>query len=125
MKQIQYEIHEKLPTVYDVALSIFSYSTQPESKNMTEVVQFPFLNCVKVSDQDQLVETFQKLYNDRLDKKTDTFVVSIHGMSVPELLTDVSREITDMCVSTAEALEVIWEGIWIFRWTRFTYNQYF
>ena len=38
MEQIQYEIHEKLPTVYDVALSIFSYSTQPESKNMTEVV---------------------------------------------------------------------------------------
>ena len=26
-------------------------------------------------------------------------------MSVPELLTDVSREITDMCVSAAQALK--------------------
>ena len=37
-------------------------------------------------------------------KKTDTlkiFVVSILGMAVPELLTDVS----DMCVSAAEALK--------------------
>ena len=38
MEQIQYEIQEMLRTVYDVALRIFSYSTQPESTKMTEVV---------------------------------------------------------------------------------------
>ena len=33
-------------------------------------VTFPFLKCVEVSNQDQLVEIFPKLYNDLLDKKT-------------------------------------------------------
>ena len=71
-------------------------------------VTFPFLNCVEVSDQVCLLNILPKLYSNLLQKKTDTlekFVVSIHGMPVTVLSTDVAKEITGMCISAAEALK--------------------
>ena len=35
-------------------------------------VTFPFLNCIEVSTQEELVNIIPKLYNDLLEKKTDT-----------------------------------------------------
>ena len=38
MTQVQIEIGNKLPTVYDVVHEIYSYSTQPGSKKMNDVI---------------------------------------------------------------------------------------
>ena len=50
---MQIDIGNKLPTVYDVALNIHSYSTQPESKKMVEV-----MNMYDVA----LVNTWEKSF---------------------------------------------------------------
>ena len=56
-------------------------------------VTFPFLNCVEVSTQEELVDIIPKLYNDLLEKKIatlDKFVVKMRRMPDPELSTDVA-----------------------------------
>ena len=64
-------------------------------------VTFPFLNCVEVSSQSELLHIIPKLHNDLLQKKTHTlkkFVVQPRGIPVPQLSSDVSQEIVaKMC----------------------------
>ena len=77
---------------------------------------FPFLNCVECSSQEDLFLILRKLYNELLEKRTDTlkkFVVSIHGMPVPEVSTEVEKEIIGMMCTSGAA---VWKGIRIFQW---------
>jgi hypothetical protein len=71
-------------------------------------VTFPFLHCVEISSQEELLDIIPKLYQALLNMKTNTlqkFVVNIRGMPVPTLTIDASREIVaKMCVSAAESL---------------------
>ena len=72
-------------------------------------VTFPFLNCVEVSSQSELLQIIPKLHNDLLQKKTDTlkkFVVQPRGIPVPQLSSDVSEEIVaKMCTSAADTIK--------------------
>ena len=65
-------------------------------------VTFPFLNCIECSSQSDLLKILPKLYRSLLDKKMDVlsdFVVRIHGMPLPALTTDLSRDLpTYVCV---------------------------
>ena len=71
-------------------------------------VTFPFLNCVECSSQEELLQILPKLYDELIEKRTDTlkkFVVSVHGMPIPEVSTEVEKEIVNlMCTSAAEAI---------------------
>ena len=73
-------------------------------------VTFPFLNCVKMSTQADLLFTLPRLHEDLKAKTVDTlskFIVSIHGMSTPALSSDLSRRIVDkMCISAAAAVKL-------------------
>ena len=73
-------------------------------------VTFPFLNCIEVSSQIQLLEILPKLYSDLTDGKIDTlqnYVVSIHGMSSPVLTNNPSAKILKiMCTSAASAVKL-------------------
>ena len=73
-------------------------------------VTFPFLNCIECSSQSDLLKILPKLYRSLLDKKMDVlsnFVVRIHGMPLPALTTDLSKEICQlMCVSAAKAVKL-------------------
>ena len=72
-------------------------------------VTFPFLNCVEISSQEELLQILPKLYADLLLLKTDTlnkFVVNMRGIPVPTLTTDVAKEIVGkMCESAAESIK--------------------
>ena len=72
-------------------------------------VTFPFLNCVEMSTQADLLFTLPKLHEDLKAKRVDTwskFIVSIHGMSTPTLSSDLSKRIVDnMCISAATAVK--------------------
>ena len=72
-------------------------------------VTFPFLNCVKGSTQEELVDIIPKLYNDLLEKKIatlDKFVVKMRRMPDPELSTDAATIIVGrMCLSAAECIK--------------------
>ena len=62
-------------------------------------VTFPFLNCIEVSSQIQVLEILPKLYSDLTGRKIDTlqnYVVSIHGMSSPVLTNNLSAKILKM-----------------------------
>ena len=71
-------------------------------------VTFPFLNCVECSSQEELLVFLPKLHKELLEKRTETlseFAVSIHGMPVPKISTELETEIVGMmCVSAAEAV---------------------
>ena len=73
-------------------------------------ITFPFLNCVEVSSQDELLDIFPELCKDLLECKVgtlDKFVVSIHGVSTPKLSTDAAKAIMrEMCVPAAEAIKL-------------------
>ena len=72
-------------------------------------VTFPFLHCVEISSQDELLDIIPKLYEDLLQMKTDTltkFVVKICRMPVPGLTTVASKAIGEkMCISAAESIK--------------------
>lgn len=71
-------------------------------------VTFPFLNCVEVSSQEDLLTIFPKLHKELREKSTQTlndFTVSINGMPVPEISTELEKEIIGMmCVAAGEAV---------------------
>ena len=72
-------------------------------------ITFPFLNCVEVSSQDELLDIFPELYKDLLECKVGTLdkFVSIHGVSTPKLSTDVAKAIMrGMCVPAAETIKL-------------------
>ena len=72
-------------------------------------VTFPFLNCVEISIQADLLLILTKLHEDLKAKRVDIlskFIVSIHGMSTPTLSSDLSKRIVDnMCISAATAVK--------------------
>ena len=74
---------------------------------------FPFLNCVESGRQEDLLVILPKLCNELLEKRTDTlerFVVSIHGMPVPEISTEVGKEVIGvMCVSSVAAIQRLYD----------------
>ena len=53
MEEIHFEAQDKLPTVYDVAITIFSHATRQDSQIMKDVVH-------KYSKH--LIETWQKSF---------------------------------------------------------------
>ena len=72
-------------------------------------VTFPFLHCVEISSQEQLMDIIPKLHQDLLQMKTDTlkeFVVTIRHIPVPTLTNEASEElIKKMCISAAESIK--------------------
>ena len=74
------------------------------------VVTFPFLNCVEVSSQEELLKIIPTLYTDLKQAKTDTlskFVCRIRQMPTPTLTTDLSQEVIKrLCMATAEAIKL-------------------
>ena len=57
-------------------------------------VTFPFLKCVEMSTQADLLFTLPKLHEDLKAKRVDRlskFIFSIHGMSTPTLSSDLSK----------------------------------
>ncbi|KAG1715052.1 Myosin-VIIa [Nymphon striatum] len=73
-------------------------------------VTFPFLNCVQISSQGQLLELLPKLHNDLIKGKIDTlqnYIVSIHGMPTPTLSNNLSTKIIEMmCATAASAVKL-------------------
>ena len=73
-------------------------------------VTFPFLNCVEMSSQADLLFTLAKIHKDLKAKRVDTlskFIVSIHDMSTPTPSSDLSKRIVDkMCISAAAAVKL-------------------
>ena len=73
-------------------------------------VTFPFLNCVEVSSQKELLDILPTLHKDLLNCKVDTlskFVVSIRGLRNPILSSDTAEMIVrEMCVAAAEAIKL-------------------
>ena len=71
---------------------------------------FPFLNCVEISIQADLLLILTKLHEDLKAKRVDIlskFIVSIHGMSTPTLSSDLSkRNVDKMCISAASAVKL-------------------
>ncbi|KAG1651998.1 ATP-binding cassette sub-family A member 3 [Nymphon striatum] len=70
-------------------------------------VTFPFLNCVQISSQGQLLP---KLHNDLIKGNIDTlqnYIVSIHGMRTPTLSNNLSTKIIEMmCATAASAVKL-------------------
>ena len=64
MSQIQFIIGNKLPTTYDVALSIYSVSTQPTSNKMATAIHEYSM---------KLIDTWEKLFGSK-------HVISITGV---------------------------------------------
>ena len=73
-------------------------------------ITFPFLNCVEVSSQTQLLGYLPKLYLDLTEGRVDTlqnYIVSIHGMSTPVLSNNLSIKILEMmCTSAASVIKL-------------------
>ncbi|KAG1673895.1 [3-methyl-2-oxobutanoate dehydrogenase [lipoamide]] kinase, mitochondrial [Nymphon striatum] len=73
-------------------------------------VTFPFLNCVQISSQGQLLELLPKLHNDLIKGKIDTlqnYIVSIHSMPTPTLSNNLSTKIIEMmCATAASAVKL-------------------
>ena len=73
-------------------------------------VTFLFLDCVEISSQGDLLQILPKLYDELYEGKTNTlshFVVKMHGIPVPQLSSEVSKEIVKlMCASAAEAMKL-------------------
>ncbi|KAG1681420.1 Carbonic anhydrase-related protein 10 [Nymphon striatum] len=73
-------------------------------------VTFPFLNCIQISSQGQLLELLPKLHNDLIKGKIDTlqnYIVSIHGMPTPTLSNNLSTKIIEMmCATAASAVKL-------------------
>ena len=73
-------------------------------------VTSPFLNCVNVSNQAELLFIVPKLHEYLKAKRVGTlskFIVSIHGMSTPTLSSDLSKRIVDkMCISAAAVVKL-------------------
>ncbi|KAG1650219.1 hypothetical protein GQR58_028234 [Nymphon striatum] len=67
-------------------------------------VTFPFLNCVQISSQCQLLELLPKLHNNMIKGIIDTlqnYIVSIHSMPTPTLSNNLSTKIIEMMFATA------------------------
>lgn len=73
-------------------------------------VTFPFLNCVEVSSQEELLKVLPQLHKDFLNHDTHTlekFVVNIPGMSIPKLTTETAEMIVkEMCQAAAIAIKL-------------------
>ena len=73
-------------------------------------VTFPFLNCVEVSSQEDLVTILPKLFNDLKNRQTDTlnkFVVKLPGVATPNISSTVAKEIVkSMCLDAADAVKL-------------------
>ncbi|KAG1681045.1 Pyruvate carboxylase, mitochondrial [Nymphon striatum] len=73
-------------------------------------VTFPFLNCVQISSQGQLLELLPKLHNDLIKGKINTlqnYIVSIHSMPTPTLSNNLSTKIIEMmCATAASAVKL-------------------
>lgn len=72
-------------------------------------VTFPFLHCVEISSQEELLEIIPKLHADLLLMNTDTlnkFILNMRGIPVPTLTSDAAKEIVGkMCISAAESIK--------------------
>ena len=72
-------------------------------------VTFPFLHCIEMGSQTDLCRILPKLYHNLLDNKTGTlsnFVVKMHGISVPEITSELAQNIINrMCSSAAAAVK--------------------
>ena len=79
-------------------------------------VTFPFLHCTEMGSQTDLCRILPKLYHNLLDNKTGTlsnFVVKMHGISVPEITSELAQNIINrMCSSPAAAVKQQWKRIW-------------
>ena len=73
-------------------------------------VTFPFLNCVEVSSQNDLVTILPKLHTDLKNQQTNTlsdYVVKIRGVATPTLSTGTANEILkSMCLDAADAIKL-------------------
>ena len=73
-------------------------------------VTFPYLNCVEVSSQEELLKIMPQLYKDLLMNKVDTlnkFVVKISGISTPTLTSETAEMVVkEMCQDAAEVLKL-------------------
>jgi hypothetical protein len=73
-------------------------------------VTFPYLNCVEVSSQEELLKIMPQLYKDLLMNKVDTlnkFVVKISGISTPTLTSETAEMVVkEMCQDAAEILKL-------------------
>ena len=73
-------------------------------------VTFPFLNCVELSSQEELLDILPRLHQDLLVSNVGTlnkFVVSIRGMSTPKLTTETSQMIVkEMSAAAADAIKL-------------------
>ena len=71
-------------------------------------VTFPFLNCVEVSSQEELLKILPQLHQDLLKHNTHTlkkFVVNIPGMSTPKLTTETAEIIVkEICQGSQDAM---------------------
>ena len=72
-------------------------------------VTFPFLNCVEVSTQEELVDIIPRLHNDLLKAKTNTlekYIMKMRRIPIPELSTSTAKTIVDqMCFSAVESIK--------------------
>ena len=67
-------------------------------------VTFPFLQCIEMSSQVGLCKILPQLYHDLLDKKIGTlsnFAVKMHGISVPEITSELAQNIINRMCSAA------------------------
>ena len=73
-------------------------------------VTFPYLNCVEVSSQEDLLKIMPQLYKDLLMNKVDTlnkFVVKISGISTSTLTSGTAEMVVkEMCQDAAEVLKL-------------------
>ena len=73
-------------------------------------VTFPFLNCVEVSSQEELLKILPQLYQDLLMNKVNTlnkFVIKIPGISTPTLSSKTAELVVkEMCGAAAEAIKL-------------------
>ena len=69
-------------------------------------VTFPILHCTEMSNQVGLCRILPQFYHDLLDNKIDTlsnFAVKMHGISVPEITSELAQNIINRICSSAAA----------------------
>ena len=79
---------------------------------MSSFLQLPchipyFLHCIEISNQVDLCRILPQVYHDLLDNEIDTLsniAVKMHGISVPEITSELAQNIINrMCSSAAAA----------------------